>query len=549
VSSLAVDETKSTRTKRWEVPALCLLMVFGAVIRAHGFTTKDLWFDDAWAASSARTNLSQAVHMFLTAPGYGFFQREWIRLNPLTTWWAQIPAYVFGLAAIPLTWWLVKWMKFAPWVAMGGALFMAVNPTLVLYSTRVKEYPFDLLLALGLFALAEVARREPANPPWRRLALSSAVALAMSASMIVVVGGVWLFVLAVTVRSSNGRKNFVLWGGAVAVCLGALYVLFYRHVPSVLNFNWRRRGYLADYRTTHLFERTVRLIFGGFAHTGWAYPVPKNFYRTGHISQALSPVVAGVVIVSVLVLGPLWLSRRRHQVGRGVAAALTLGVAIVLAFADQVPFGDGRTDEVLYPAVVIASAVIVSAAAAWCRARHFAPAVQRSLVLVAATAAVVGGAVVGVRNEAVYPTLDLRTLAVSLDHASRVDHAPIVVDTFNSFGWCYYQLSPCRYVIGGDPVWPQGFRPQSISRHVIISDSYSGQYHDVINSLNGRSQLWYVGYTYGTFDALSPRLAHVPAMTSLLGVLYANGWKMVPGAHARLTSTNVFAQLLERVGR
>ena len=68
-------------------------------------------------------------------------------------------------------------------------------------------------------------------------------------------------------------------------------------------------------------------------------------------------------------------------------------------------------------------------------------------------------------------------------------------------------------------------------------------------ALKGRKQLWYVGYTYGTFDALSPRLAHVPAMTSLLGVLYANGWKVVPGTGSRLSSTNVFAQLLERAGR
>jgi len=487
--------------------------------------------------------------MFLTAPGYGFFQREWIRLNPLSTWWAQIPAFIFGLAAIPATWWLLKWMKFASWIAIGGAMFMAVNPTLVLYSTRVKEYPFDLLLSLGLLALAELVRRTPEHPPWRRLALASVVALAFSASMIVVVGGVWLFVLAVTFRTTTGRRNFVLFGGAVTVFLGGLYVLFYRHVPSVLNFNWRRRGYLADYRTTHLFERTVRLIFGGFAHTGWAYPVPKNFYRTGHISQALSPVVAGVCIVGVLVAGPLWWAWRQRRMGRGVAASLTLGVAILLAFADQVPFGDGRTDEVLYPAVVLATAVVASTVVSWLRVRNVAPAARQSLLVVAATVVVVGAITVGVRNEAIYPTLDLRTLSATLDRANAVDRAPVVVDTFNSFGWCYYRLSPCDYVIGGDPVWPQGFRPQSMNRHVIISESYSGQYHDVIAELNGKTRLWYVGYTYGTFDALSPRLAHVPAMTNLLGSLYANGWKVVSGTGSRLTSTNVFAQLLERNGR
>ena len=39
--------------------------------------------------------------MVLTAPGYGLALRSWIRLDPATTWWAQLPAFVLGLCRDP----------------------------------------------------------------------------------------------------------------------------------------------------------------------------------------------------------------------------------------------------------------------------------------------------------------------------------------------------------------------------------------------------------------------------------------------------------------
>ena len=156
------DRARPVAVSPLELVGVVALVALGAYTRAHGFTNLDLWFDDAWAAMPARVGLSDAVHMVLTAPGYGLAMRSWIRLDPATTWWAQLPAYVLGLARDP------RRLRAGPlalrnprWVAFGAAIVVTVSPLAVQYATRVKEYPFDLLAACALLALAERVRRAP----------------------------------------------------------------------------------------------------------------------------------------------------------------------------------------------------------------------------------------------------------------------------------------------------------------------------------------------------------------------------------------------------
>ena len=61
---------------------LGLVTAFGAIIRFPGFSTTDLWYDDAWAAMPAKEPLGIARHMVVTTPGYTLFNREWILFHP-----------------------------------------------------------------------------------------------------------------------------------------------------------------------------------------------------------------------------------------------------------------------------------------------------------------------------------------------------------------------------------------------------------------------------------------------------------------------------------
>ncbi|MEI6736272.1 MAG: hypothetical protein WCL31_05040 [Actinomycetes bacterium] len=74
--------------------SLPLIVLFGLWTRLGGFSSHQLWFDDAWVAVPAKVPLGEAVHMVNTTPLFSIFMRQWILWGPDATWWAQIPALV-----------------------------------------------------------------------------------------------------------------------------------------------------------------------------------------------------------------------------------------------------------------------------------------------------------------------------------------------------------------------------------------------------------------------------------------------------------------------
>ena len=515
----------SSRLGAIEVAILVGLVVLGAVIRVHGFTSNDLWFDDAWAAAPARVGLSKAVHMVLTAPGYGLALRSWIRIDPGTTWFAQLPAYLLSVVAIPSVWGVVRRLHLPRWTALGAAAVIAAGPLAVQYSTRVKEYPFDLLAACVLLVLAERVREVPSTLRLWSLAGASVVAFAMSAGPAPVIAGIWLAVLIWSVTRPVSLAKLPGPLAALAVGCGLVWVAFLRHLPGVLSFNWRRRGFLVDYRSFSLAERTVSMIFGGFVHAFAAYPVPMTFFNTKRGLHAVSVALIGVALLAVAVAGPIAAAARRRWTTPALPSALALVVAVLLAFADRVPLGDGRTDEVLYPALLVCLASVSASVAP--RVARAAPkllatrAARSGLVALA----LAGVALYGLAHEAVYPSVSLRGVAARLPALERPGDV-VFVDTFNSFAWCYYGLSTCRIQVGGAPVWPQGFRPISTAPGVFIASHYGIPLPELTAAQQRARRIWYVGYTFGTFDVgAGASRANVPVPTYMTGLLRHYGWR------------------------
>ena len=541
----------SARLAPIEVVGVLGLIAVGAASRAHGFTSLDLWFDDAWAAMPARVGLSSAVHMVGTAPGYGLALRTWIRLDPATTWWAQLPAFALGLLAIPAVYALVRWLRHPRWVAFGAALVVTAGPLAIQYSTRVKEYPFDLLAACALLALAERVRRAPSSRRLAALAAGSIVAFAASAGIAPVIAGTWLAVGIALGRRRELRTALGWTLAATAAGAAAVWVAFLRTLPGVLTTNWRRRGFLVDYRSLGRAERSISLIFGGFVHAALAYPVPVSFYRAGLDVHDASATVVGVAVLAVAILVPVVASWRRRAVTPELAASMTLLVAVVLAFADRVPLGDGRTDEVLYPALLVALAATATRLAAWVRRSIRDGAPRRAASALVAVALIAGSVAFALDHRAVYPTISLRTVGARLNPLLRPGDV-VFVDTFNSFGWCYYGLSPCRVQVGGLPPWPQGFRPVATDpATTFIPAHYGIPLPELTVAQRLARRIWYVGYTFGTFDVGSdPARYDVPVGTYMTGLLREDGWRPAPpSATSVVFGVHAYALLLERAAR
>lgn len=543
---------------------LITLMAFGAIIRAKGFTSFDLWFDDAWAAAPARVSLSKAIHMVLTAPGYSLALREWIRADPVTTWWAQIPAFVLGVVAIPVAYLTARALQCARWSAAAVAVVVAVCPILVQYSTRVKEYPFDLLAACLLLVLAERARRAPTTRRLAWVAVASVATFFCSAGATPVMVGAWLALLVSGVARRATRRRALGWACGAAAGCAVVWALLLRTLPSVLNINWRRRGFLVDYRSLPRFERSVTIIAGGFIHGLFGYPVPWAFFHGRLGLHCVSAAAIGAVVLAVAVAVPVAQSWRRREVTAALAASLSVAVAIVLAAADKVPFGDGRTDEALYPAVLVCLVVAAELVVPWA-ARSLPRAVPRVAVAGALCAALVAGALTfGASHEATYPTISLRGLYQRLKPLLRPGEV-VFVDTFNSFGWCYYQLTPCRFEVGGTPMWPQNFKPVAINNHhsakhrakpplpptVFIAMHYGIPLPELTAAQANATAIWYVGFTYGTYDVGAPQsLWNFPVKTYMTGLLHNDGWRAaIPTPTTQILGLHTYAILMVRPKR
>jgi hypothetical protein len=541
--------TVKGRAATLEVLGVVGLLALGALTRAHGFTSLDLWFDDAWAAMPARVGLGDAVHMVLTAPGYGLAMRSWIRLDPATTWWAQLPAYVLGLGAIPAVYALARWMRNPRWLAFAAALVVTVSPLAVQYATRVKEYPFDLLAACALLALCELVRRSPSGRRLSLLAVASVIAFFVSAGSAPVVAGVWLALGVALLGQRQWRRPFAIGFGVVALGVLAVWVAFLRALPGVLNFNWRRRGFLVDYRSFSLAERSISLIFGGFVHAALGYPVPVTFYRSARGVHDVGALLVGVAVLGVAIAVPIVASVRQRLVATPeLAAALSLLVAIALSVADRVPLGDGRTDEVLYPSLLLCLAAVIRAATPALRRWSGSGAPARAMATATAVVLLAASVVFGVAHTAVYPTISLRGVHRELRPLERPGDV-VFVDTFNSFGWCYYALSPCRIQVGGTPVWPQGFRPVSTApATTFIASHYGIPLPEFTAAQAGARRIWYVGYTYGTFDVgSSPSRYNLPVVpTYFTGLLHADGWVRKYGLGTQVLGVHAYAVLYVR---
>jgi hypothetical protein len=536
-----------SRTAPIELAILAALVALGALTRAHGFTSKDLWFDDAWAASPARVGLGSAVHMVLTAPGYGLVLRSWIGFDPATTWFAQLPSYLLGIAAIPVVWGLLRRLHLPRWSALGAAAILAAGPLAVQYSTRVKEYPFDLLAACVLLVLAERVRAAPSSQRLWTLAGASVVAFAMSAGSAPVIAGIWLSVILWYVVRPGSRAGVLGALAAMAAGCALVWVVFLRQLPGVLSFNWRRRGFLVDYRSFSLAERSITMIFGGFAHAVVAYPVPATFFNIKRGPHAISVALLGAVLLAAAIAGPIVLAARRRWSTPALPSAVALLVAVLLAFADRVPLGDGRTDEVLYPALFVCLASVAVAIAP--RLGGALPGVLRSRGARSGVAALLLASVIafGLAHESVYPTVSLRGIAARLPALERPGDV-VFVDTFNSFAWCYYELSSCRFQVGGTPIWPQGFRPVSTSPTVFIASHYGIPLPELTAAQQRARRIWYVGYTFGTFDVgAGPSRANTPVPTYMTGLLLHDGWRpALPSPSTVILGLHAYAVLFVR---
>lgn len=505
---------------------LIVIVLIAVVTRATGFTHGDLWFDDAWAALPARVGIGSAVHMAASTPLYTLFMRSWIALFPNLTWWSQLPAFILGVASIIAIYRLTIYFEIRRGIAQLVALALAVSPVAVDYSTRVKQYNGDILLACLLLWLFEAWRREANTVTSRRLLLAGAVAPLISATTIVVtlpimgVVGILAFY-----DKARRRSSAVIIIGALGV-FALEYAVWLSHLSSSLFRGWTNRGFMLRTDVFHWFCFSLQVMFSSFFHYLLALP-------TGHppdpdkniTSMGTFMALVGVVTLAVLLVPSIWESVRTR--GRSVrpllVPAVILVTSVLLAFVGVSPFGGGRTDEVVYPAVLILLAGLFGRI----RQRLVDRVGPRALIAITIilTSCLLWS---GVENHARYPVLNLRSVVAEMRSSVRPGDV-IVVDPWATFTWALDDLSPTKVSFENAMFpWSQGFHVVSLDPRVVISQEYyfgDSTWSNLFALGTKFRRIWYVGVTISPDGFQRPGHSDDLIHTRNYNFLTTWGWK------------------------
>jgi hypothetical protein len=479
--------------------ALVAVTGLGLWMRLQGLSGLGLWRDDAWVALTARVRPSTAWRMGVTARGFTMAERAWILLHPSSPRWAEILPLVLGVAGIVAIYALARRFALSGWWSVGCAFVVAVSPVAVEWSSHVKQYSTDFLLGCLLLGLGEGARRRGGWRPVAKLGAASVVAFVVSASVVPAVVGTWGALLVIAFAEPARRLQIVLAGAVTTILCGAFAAAWLTRLPTSLSHYWRIMHRFIPTSSVSAFlqgvARAMRGLSAGIVH--W----PSHLDAIG-----------AFLLVALVVIGAL-------SARSALAPALTILVALVAASASLVPLGTGRTDEALYPALILLAAFGSRRIIEW--ARSASPVVRRSVQAAAVVAASLALFVVadGLAHPTRYPGVDVRAAAAQID-ARRRPGDVVYVDATTRYPWVLSEQPHVALRFG--PGWGTGFTVVSTQKGVVVSPtatwerSYSPE--SVAERVPATARVWFVGT--GNLLADAPRNLDYQA-------LRRRGWRQV----------------------
>lgn len=286
------------RIRRWDAVAVALLTV---ALSAAGSARPSLWFDEAATMSAATRSLPQLWQMLHNIDAvhglYYLLMHGWYVVFPATEFASRLSsALAAGVAAAGVV--VLGKLISSRTVAVTAGLVFAVLPRVTWAGMETRSYALSMAAAVWLTVFCVRAARRGRPWWWLVYGVLLAAAAVLNVFLILIIPAHAVAVLAYSRRP----RAFAYWAAATVVAAGAV-------IPFVL------------FTQTQLFQ--VRWIspLGSATVTG----ILHEQYFDQSIAAA---VVAGVILVAAMILGPLLGAGRP---GRLVALTLTWMVAPTVA--------------------------------------------------------------------------------------------------------------------------------------------------------------------------------------------------------------------------
>ncbi len=305
---------------------MAVLLVAAAALRVPGLDPSSLWLDDTWVALVHKVDeVPVILRMGVTAPGFSLLLKGVFSIFGFSHLAAQAIPFLAGIAAPPLVYLIARRWGTGRLAATISAVLLLLAPVHVTYSTNVKQFTLDVVLALALLHLSWRTYEGVDQDRLRRLALAAAVATVFSAS----VGPVAAVAVAAPAipRILQREWRFTLWPGLHGVYVLIWALVLRARLPASLGNYWEG--------TTSLGIADPFLAVGRFA-SGFA----------GH------PWLGGVLLV-VLAVAAVVLPWRERLLLLGPIPVATLASFV------GIPLGTGRTDLYLYGVLALTLALVV----------------------------------------------------------------------------------------------------------------------------------------------------------------------------------------------
>jgi hypothetical protein len=422
-----------------------VLVVIAYITRSSSLGQGSLHVDDAWVLLGWKSHRWVDIHRASSSSlGFVLLLRAWLGIVGFSHRNAQLLPFIVSLFSAPAFLLVALRMRMRYPAALLGAAMLLASPTLVSYSTRVKQYSLEVLLAVLLLGLAAVILRDPtAMRAWIAFAICSVIALVISFALLgVVVAGLGTGLVAflrqegfAQLRRSSALRCTI----PLAAFVGCWYLAIIRPNLSTALRDFWSGYYLSDAvgipPVAPWWHWTDTAHQGLLAHD-WRL---VHFLFEGAFSGPTIVLIIGFIAASVLVAlrRPLY--------------ALLFGIPLVVAVGGSVlqlaPLGGGRTDAWLYAPMTFMIASAVDIVLQWAHGAdrsRVAQTRQRSVISRVRTLVLSGSVVLAalvcvltIPTPTAFPWPDVAPLIGKLE-AGRTSRDLVVVAPNNTFNYALY---------------------------------------------------------------------------------------------------------------
>ncbi len=498
--SIAIETERDTRApgqliaivERWRLWLLGAIVAIAAAAQVQELSSGPFYRDDAWVALANRVPLGTAIRMASTTPLFTLFERFWTGLAPGTTWFAQLPNLLAGLASIIALYALIKWNGFSTWVALASAFGLAIARESTVYGTHLKPYSFSILTTIILLWLAERVRRSFQTRDVVALCVASILICAFSFTSLIVVVAAFAVVTAQSVIAQRSTVQTLIAAAIAGVAILGEYWLLHNQITPALRASWsdfylQLGSPLRAWTSTH---RAAGGLFRGLSLS----PSISSLWILGYVGEVLTALL--------FVLG-LCVGLRRQ-----VLSVSVIALAVALSIVHRVPIGTDRTDTYLYPCFFL----VIASGLKWVDRTSLSRKRLRAILSMGAIGLIGIFGVVRVIDVHPYPGGDLSSALKEVEKASRQPGTMVLIEGTARWPWAYY-VEPRIHLIFG-PDFNTGFTAVSDVSSVVISPHTNVEPHfnpaAIVEDLRAAKRV--VTLNYGDITGLTDPLQ--PALTN-----------------------------------